>query len=135
MDYLTDRVLIGIGFVLGMKAGGLLTFALTIEGLFLAIAVMSALNRKGIPCSRLIITSSAFGFLLAIGAITSAAIFGGLSGSTYAAVLAFGSAALIHLVSEEPLVEAHEHHVPENPLTAGLFFAGFLLLISIEMST
>jgi zinc transporter, ZIP family len=49
-------------------------------------------------------------------------------------VLAFGSAALIYLVSEELLVEAHEHHVQENPLTAGLFFAGFLLLLIFEMS-
>jgi ZIP family zinc transporter len=48
--------------------------------------------------------------------------------------IAFGSAALIYLVTEELLVEAHEHHVQENPLTAGLFFAGFLLLLIFEMS-
>lgn len=49
-------------------------------------------------------------------------------------MLAFGSAALIYLVTEELLVEAHDQEVQENPLTAGLFFPGFLLLIAIEMS-
>jgi zinc transporter, ZIP family len=134
VDYLMDGFLIGIGFVIGPKVGGLLTFALSIEGLFLAIAVTSALNRKRLPCSRLIITASAFGFLLALGAIAGASIFSRLTGSVYAAMLAFGSAALIYLVTEELLVEAHEHQAQENPLTAALFFAGFLLLLIFEMS-
>jgi zinc transporter, ZIP family len=134
VDYLMDGLLIGIGFVLGAKVGGLLVFALSIEGLFLAIAVTSALNRKGVACSRLIITAAIFGLLLGVGAIAGALIFARLSGAFYIAMLAFGSAALIYLVTEELLVEAHDQQVQENPLTAGLFFAGFLLLIIIEMS-
>jgi ZIP family zinc transporter len=134
VDYLMDGLLIGIGFVLGAKVGGLLIFALSIEGLFLAIAVTSALNRKRTPYSRLIVTASVFGLLLAAGAVVGAVIFARLSGAFYTAMLAFGSAALIYLVIEELLVEAHEREAQENPLTAGLFFAGFLLLITIEMS-
>ena len=49
-------------------------------------------------------------------------------------MIAFGTAALIYLVTEELLVEAHEHRVQENPLTAALFFVGFLLLITLELS-
>lgn len=134
MDYVVDGVLIGIGFVLGAKAGGLLIFALSVEGLFLALAVTSALSRKDIRCWKIIALAIVFGLLLALGAIAGAAMFGGLSGFVHTAVLAFGSAALIYLVIEELLVEAHDQHAPEDPITVGVFFAGFLLLLTVEMS-
>lgn len=134
VDYLVDGLVIGVGFVLGAKAGGLLTVALSMEGLFLAIAVSTALNRGKVAPSRLILMAIAFGLLLGVGAILGAAIFSRLSGSLNTAALAFGAAALIYLVTEELLVEAHEEHEPEDPLTVGVFFAGFLLLLTIEMS-
>jgi zinc transporter, ZIP family len=134
VDYLVDGLLIGIGFGIGARAGGLLTFALTMEGLFLALAVISALTRHRFRWSRLVLISSGFGLLFALGAIAGSMLYGFLSGAVHTAMIAFGSAALIYLVTEELLVEAHEHRVPENPLTAGLFFAGFLLLITIELS-
>ena len=48
-----------------------------------------------------------------------------------AAVLAFGVAALLYLVTEELLVEAHE--VPETAAITSAFFAGFLVLLVIDM--
>ncbi|HJT03446.1 MAG TPA: hypothetical protein VJ757_07440 [Pseudonocardiaceae bacterium] len=51
-------------------------------------------------------------------------MLGGASATVLAAVLAFGAAALLYLVVEELLVEAHEQ--AETPLLAVLFFAGFL---------
>ena len=39
-------------------------------------------------------------------------------------MLSFGTAAMLYLVVEELLVEAHE--VEHTPLAAGAFFAGFL---------
>lgn len=134
VDYLVDGLLIGIGFGIGARAGGLLTFALTVEGLFLALAVISALTRHRFRWSRLALISSGFGLLFGVGAIAGATLYGLLSGPIHTAMLAFGAAALIYLVTEELLVEAHEHRVQENPLTAGLFFAGFLLIITIELS-
>lgn len=53
-----------------------------------------------------------------------------LSGATLAAFFAFGLVALLYLVTEEILVEAHE--IPDTPLTTAIFFVGFLLLIVIE---
>ena len=134
VDYLVDGLLIGIGFAVGAKAGGLLTFALSIEGMFLAAAVISSMKSKGVTNARLLLTASLFGLLLAVGGIIGAGVIGGLSGSLHTAIVSFGSAALIYLVTEELLVEAHDRHVPENPLTAAIFFVGFLLLICIEMS-
>ena len=46
-------------------------------------------------------------------------------------LLGFGCAALLYLVTEELLVEAHE--VPETPLATASFFVGFLVLLVIEM--
>ena len=132
--YVVDGLLVGIGFGLSAKAGGMLTFALSIEGLFLAIAVTSALHRHRVSRGKLILINSAFGLLFAIGATVGAIVFNLVSGSIHTGMLAFGAAALIYLVVEELLVEAHKPDVPENPLTAGIFFAGFLLLLGIEMS-
>jgi ZIP family zinc transporter len=43
---------------------------------------------------------------------------------------AFGLIALLYLVIEELLVEAHE--TPDRPWVAAMFFAGFLILLVIE---
>lgn len=134
VDYVVDGLLVGIGFGLSAKAGGMLTFALSIEGLFLAIAVTAALRRHRVSPGKLILVNLVFGLLFAVGATLGAAVFNLVSGSIHTGMLAFGSAALIYLVTEELLVEAHKPDVTENPLTAGIFFAGFLLLLGIEMS-
>jgi zinc transporter, ZIP family len=135
VDYIVDGLLVGIGFVLGAKSGGLLTFALSVEGMFLALAVSAALKRdKDVSTARTIITAAIFGALFAAGAIGGAALLSRLSGFVHATMLAFGAAALIYLVTEELLVEAHDDRVPEDALTVALFFAGFLLLIGVEMS-
>lgn len=45
--------------------------------------------------------------------------------------LSFGAAALLYLVTEELLVEAHE--VPKTTLSTAMFFLGFLILLIIDM--
>jgi ZIP family zinc transporter len=54
-----------------------------------------------------------------------------LSGHAQTGVLAFGSAALLFLVTEELLTEAHE--VPESPWLTATLFLGFLLLLLLEL--
>ncbi|HMT14344.1 MAG TPA: hypothetical protein PKE19_06295, partial [Aestuariivirga sp.] len=44
--------------------------------------------------------------------------------------LSFGLMALLYLVTEELLVEAHEK--PDSPLISALFFVGFLGLLLLE---
>lgn len=66
-----------------------------------------------------------------MGAVVGVLLLSGLSGAALSAALAFGAAALLYLVTEELLVEAHE--VLETPLTTALFFAGFLALLIIEI--
>jgi len=44
--------------------------------------------------------------------------------------LAFSLIALLYLVTEDLLVEAHE--TPDRPWVTAMFFAGFLILLIIE---
>lgn len=71
--------------------------------------------------------------LLVIGAGLAATVLQGLSGPPLGAVLAFGLAALLYLVTEELLVEAHE--VRENTVTTAMFFVGFLVLLMVDVLT
>ena len=131
VDVLIDGLLVGIGFAAGAEVGVLVTVALTLEVLFLGLATAASLARGGASQTELVVTSIGLGVLIVLSAIVGTVILGGISGSPYAAVLGFGSAALLYLVTEELLVEAHE--VPETPLATASFFVGFLVLLVIEM--
>lgn len=58
-------------------------------------------------------------------------LLAGASDMLLDAVLAFGLAALLYIVTEQLLVEAHE--VPETNTQKAMFFVGFILLLTIEM--
>jgi ZIP family zinc transporter len=55
----------------------------------------------------------------------------GVTGAPIAVILAFGSAALLYLVTEELLVKAQK--VPETPTSTTLFFVGFLAIFLLDM--
>ena len=127
VDILIDGFLIGIGFAAGAKEGKLLAFALTVELLSLGIATVVTLTEAAIPRKRAIAVTSFGASLILIGAGLGGTVLQGLSHTGMELVLSFGLAALLFLVVEELLVEAHE--VPETPLITSTFFAGFLLFL------
>lgn len=131
IDVLIDGLLVGVGFAAGAKSGILLTIALTIELLFLGLSTVAALIHAGAPRTRVIAATGTLAFLVALGAVVGVTLLAGLSGQALEIVLSFGAAALLYLVTEELLVEAHEK--PETPLTTAAFFVGFLALFLIEM--
>jgi ZIP family zinc transporter len=131
VDIALDGVLVGIGFAAGEKQGLLLTIALTLEVLFLGVSGAAALSGAGASKSMILVTTFAFGVLLLIGAGAGAVALNGLSPLALDVVLSFGIAALLYLVTEELLVEAHE--APETPLLSAMFFVGFLMMLVIEM--
>lgn len=131
VDIVIDGLLIGVGFAAGAKQGVLLTVALAIEVLFLGLSGASALGKAGATRKKIIATSLGLAALLLAGAAVGASLLKGLSGSALEVVLSFGSAALLYLVTEELLVEAHEE--PETPLLTAMFFVGFVALLVIEM--
>lgn len=118
--------LVGLGVAVGSKAGLILTAALTLEILFLAVSVAGELGDRGFNRRHAVAICTGLGLLTAIGAVGGAALLGHASDSILAAGLAFGAAALLYLAVEELLVEAHEEH--ETPLLSARFFLGFLAI-------
>ena len=132
VDVAVDGLLVGVGFAAGAEAGLVLTIALSLEVLFLALATTAALSGAGASRGRVVGTTAGLVVLLVVGAIVGGLLGGSLSGALLTGVLAFGVAALLYLVTEELLVEAHETR--DTPLAAATFFAGFLALFLLEMA-
>ncbi len=129
VDILIDGLVLGLAFVAGGKAGVLLTIALTLEVLFLGLTVTTELGETIKPKARIIAITMGIALLLPIGAAiaTPVATFPPV---VIAGFLSFGLMALLYLVTEELLVEAHEK--PDTPLISAMFFIGFLGLLLIE---
>lgn len=131
IDVFLDGLLIGVGFAAGERVGTLLVIALTLELLFLGISVAASLAEAKFPRSRNILTVTGLAGLVVVGAWLGGFLLGGISGLGLEVVLSFGAAALMYLVIEELLTEAHE--VQETPLITASFFAGFVALYLLEL--
>ncbi|GGR74296.1 membrane protein [Deinococcus seoulensis] len=131
IDILIDGLLIGVGFAAGERVGTLLVVALTLELLFLGLSVAASLGQRGASRGRSILTVSGLSLLVIVGATVGGTLLQGLTGLPLEIVLSFGAAALLFLVTEELLVEAHE--VKETPWITSAFFLGFIALYLIEL--
>lgn len=129
VDILIDGLVLGLAFVAGEKAGVLLTIALTLEVLFLGLTITSELGETITSKARIFTITAGIALLLPIGAAlaTPVATFPPVM---IAGFLSFGLMALLYLVTEELLVEAHER--PDTPLISAMFFIGFLGLLLVE---
>lgn len=129
IDIGVDGLVLGIGFTVGAKQGVLLTVALTVEILFLGVSIALAVRTLVASRVKAIAITSAAGLLLPLGVLLGT-FAGGLSPPYITASYAFGLAALLYLVTEELLVEAHKQ--PEGPVITALFFAGFFALLILD---
>ena len=129
VDILIDGLVLGIGFAAGAKAGLLLTIALTIEVLFLGLTVANELSERVTSRIKIVGTTAALVLLLPAGALLAGPV-AGLPGPVVTGFFAFGLIALLYLVTEELLVEAHE--TEDRPWVTAMFFAGFLVLLLLE---
>jgi ZIP family zinc transporter len=130
IDIPIDGVLIGVTFLAEAATGILIVLALAIEVLFLGVTGVIALPKETGTLKKLAVPAG-FGVLLISGVTLDVLAFDGVTGTPIALVLAFGSAALLYLVTEELLVKAQK--VPETPTSTTLFFAGFLLIFLLDM--
>jgi ZIP family zinc transporter len=126
IDLLVDGLLVGLGTQLGSRQAVILTVALTLEILFLCLALVGDLTDRGVPSRMAATICAGLSLFTAVGAITAAAFLGDASIEALAALLAFGAAALLYLAVEELLVEAHEES--ETALLGVMFFVGFLAI-------
>ena len=131
VDITIDGFLIGISFAAGAKQGLLLTIALSLELLGLGLATVMALHQAGVSRWRSTGTTAGLALLVFVGAAVGTTVLVGTSGNVLNAVLAFGIAALLYLVTEELLVEAHE--IPETNFVTSIFFVGFLVVLLLDL--
>ena len=80
---------------------------------------------------RIVGVSAALGVTVLLSALLGSWLLAGASHAVIAAALAFSAAALLYLVTDELLVEAHE--VEEKPISTLVFFSGFLIFWSIQL--
>lgn len=129
VDVFIDGFLLGIGFATGQRQGILLTLALTAEFLSVGLALFVTLSAGRV---RRVLTVVAVASFIFLGSLSGALLLRSLPGSATQCILSFGIAALLFLVTEELLVEAHE--APETLLGTSAFFAGFLLFLILGMA-
>jgi ZIP family zinc transporter len=130
VDVFIDGLLMGVSFDVGLKEGIIITIALTIELLFLAISVVSSLGKEVKEKGTMIAVVVMLALLVLIGASLGGFFLEGLSGYSLEIVIAFATAALLYLVTEELLVEAHKG--PDNAFATTMFFVGFLIIMVLE---
>ena len=76
--------------------------------------------------------SGALAVTVLVCAVLGNILLSGASNAVIAAALAFSAAALLYLVTEELLIEAHT--VEEKPIATLVLFSGFLVFSSIQLS-
>jgi ZIP family zinc transporter len=127
IDVAVDGFIIGAGFAAGGETGPILAIGLSVELLFLGLALTSDATRSW----RIVALSGALGAVVMLCALLGQALLSGVSPAVLAGTLSFSAAALLYLVTEELLMEAHT--VPEKPVSTLVLFGGFLSFWSIQL--
>ncbi|MEW5421650.1 ZIP family metal transporter [Amorphus sp. 3PC139-8] len=130
VDLLIDGLVLGIAFAAGASAGILLTAALTLEVLFLGVSTAIGLGEEMSSRLKAVLATVAVVLLMPVGVLLSAPV-AFAEPAVKAGLFAFGLIALLYLVTEELLVEAHEQ-AEDRPWVTALFFIGFLVLILLQ---
>ncbi|OJW13900.1 transporter [Mucilaginibacter sp. 44-25] len=131
IDLLLDGILLGIGFAAGAKEGVLLALALALECFSLGMATVTTLLGSSLSKKTVIFILLGLSGLFIIGALIGLMLLHGAGDKVLELILSFGSAALLFLVTEELLVEAHEEK--DSPFYTAAFFGGFLIFIILGM--
>ena len=120
IDAALDGVTIGAGFAAGEKVGLALALGLSVEMLFLGMSLIS----DTIKGARVFWVSAALSLTILTTAVLGYYVLADAPRVTVAIALAFSAAALLYLVTEELLIEAHEHE--EQSYSMLILFAGFV---------
>jgi ZIP family zinc transporter len=127
IDVAVDGFIIGAGFAVGGKTGLILALGLSVELLFLGLALTS----EAVAGWRIIVISGSLGVTVLVCSLLGSFFLTGASHAVIGGALAFSAAALLYLVTEELLMEAHE--VAEKPVSTLVLFGGFLAFWSIQL--
>ena len=137
VDLFIDGLLVGTAYAVGANQGVLVAIALGGCGFFLAMTTIAWLQAKGasqgkkmaVTLALMLVTAGGVYLANLFSAIFSAILVGGLRSGT----LAFATAALLYLVVEELIPEAHGV-ADDRPATPAFFFAGFLTVYLLQQT-
>ncbi|MFG1418290.1 transporter [Xanthobacter sp. V0B-10] len=127
VDLLIDGLLCAVTLAAVPESGLVVVAALSLEVFFLGLATVVTLGGGGRAMARM----SGLALLVPVGALIGAAAFSALPAVMQTGILAFATAALLYLVAEELLAEAHEG-TRDNSYSAGAFFLGFLAVLLLN---
>lgn len=131
IDIVIDGILLGIGFSAGANEGVLLSIALSIELLSLGMALVVMTKAAGTTKAMTTLILGSFALVFFVAAVSGALLLHNLPDASMEIVLSFGLSALLFLVTEELLTEAHEEK--ETVWHTASFFGGFLLFLILGM--
>ena len=132
VDVFIDGLLVGIGFAVGAKQGLLLAGAIMVEVFFLGVCISMAIREAKHGFRAELGTTAIPAGLLLLGSVIGVVVGSTLAGASKEVVLSFGVAALLFLVAEELLEEAHEQR--DTAVVTSMFFAGFLALMLLSQA-
>lgn len=133
-DLAVDGFLVGVSYGINPTTGGILATAITFETLFVGLSLAAGMIALGLGNAK------AFGVVVALGvtmigcAILGILLFGVMSTGWKHAVISFGAAAMLYLVTEELLVRAHSKG-GDTAMGSSLFFVGFGVTLMLAMAT
>jgi ZIP family zinc transporter len=128
IDVAMDGFIIGAGFAAGGETGTILALGLSVELLFLGLALASETNAGW----RIVGLSGGLGATVFAFAVLGNLLLAGATHALIGGALAFSAAALLYLVTEELLMEAHT--VEEKPFSTLVLFGGFLAFWAIQLA-
>lgn len=128
LDATLDGLTIGAGFAAGEKVGLALAIGLSAEMLFLGMSLVS----ETIQGRRVLALSAAMATVLLGAAVLGYRVLSQMPASAVSIALAFSAAALLYLVTEELLIEAHA--AQENWYSMLLLFAGFIAFWVVSLA-
>ena len=131
IDCVIDGVVIGTGFAIGARQGVLISAALALEMFFLGLATSNAVRSGGAKVMTAVAICAGLAAILGTSALLGFTFLAGAPVAILGTLLAFGSAALLYLVTEELLVRAHD--LGETRLVTSLFFLGFMTVFAVEL--
>lgn len=124
VDLAIDGLLIGLGFAIDVSSGVLLTIAVAFEVLFVATGLAATLRARGSSRRFAAFSLVSMAIVTAVCMLLGASLLANLEAVERIALLSFGAAALLYLVTEELLVDAHAEGA-DTLVGSLLFFVGF----------
>jgi zinc transporter, ZIP family len=127
VDLCIDGLLLGACFTANTKSGSIIALALSLETLFLGLALiheLSSVMRK----QKSILTITLISLLIPISSLIGFYLLGMLSHHWLTGLISFGVAAFLYLAIE---LITKAHQVKDTPFTISAFFLGFLMILVI----